>query len=44
MEELAAKEDEDANKKPKGKDEKKDKGKKDKGKGGEEVDMHSEAV
>ncbi|KAL2089973.1 hypothetical protein ACEWY4_014661 [Coilia grayii] len=37
MEELAAKEEEDANKKPKGKEEKKDKGKKDKGKGGEEV-------
>ncbi|XP_063057574.1 dynein regulatory complex protein 11 [Engraulis encrasicolus] len=36
MEELAAKEEDDANKKPKGKEEKKDKGKKDKGKGGEE--------
>lgn len=37
MEELAAKDEEDANKNTKGKEEKKDKGKKDKGKGGDEV-------
>ncbi|XP_046905640.1 dynein regulatory complex protein 11 isoform X2 [Hypomesus transpacificus] len=36
IEELAAKEEEDANKKPKGKEEKKEKGKKEKGKAGEE--------
>uniref|UniRef100_A0A8C8MMU9 ATPase AAA-type core domain-containing protein n=1 Tax=Oncorhynchus tshawytscha TaxID=74940 RepID=A0A8C8MMU9_ONCTS len=36
MEELAAKDEEDANKSTKGKEEKKDKGKKDKGKGGDE--------
>ncbi|XP_030640603.1 dynein regulatory complex protein 11 [Chanos chanos] len=38
MEELAAKEEDEANKKPKEKEEKKDKGKKDKGKGDEEVE------
>lgn len=37
MEELAAKEEEEANKKPKGKEETNDKGKKEKGKGIEEV-------
>uniref|UniRef100_A0A8C7PUX1 Zgc:153738 n=1 Tax=Oncorhynchus mykiss TaxID=8022 RepID=A0A8C7PUX1_ONCMY len=39
MEELAAKDEEDANKSTKGKEEKKDKGKKDKGKGGDEVQV-----
>lgn len=37
MEEIAAKEDEDSNNKPKGKEEKKEKGKRDKGKDDEEV-------
>lgn len=41
MEEIAAKEEEDSNNKPKGKDEKKEKGKKDKGKDDEEVRAHS---
>lgn len=40
MEEIAAKEEEDSNNKPKGKEEKKEKGKKDKGKGDEEVRAH----
>ena len=39
-EEIAAKEEEDANNKPKGKEEKKEKGKKDKGKNDEEVRLH----
>lgn len=41
MEEIAAKEEEDSNNKPKGKEEKKEKGKKDKGKDNEKVSAHN---
>lgn len=41
MEEIAAKDVEDSDKKPKGKEEKKEKGKKDKGKADEEVGAHN---
>lgn len=41
MEEIAAKEEDESNNKPKGKEEKKEKGKRDKGKDAEEVRAHS---
>lgn len=44
MEEIAAKDMEDSNNKPKGKEEKKEKGKKDKGKADEEVWAHNSVI